>query len=501
VSDEQQSAYKPTFTGELKRLIDVRGYNSARVASLIGCDVEYVLQVQRFNQVPTKTFATAADRVLRAEGSLLDLWQRERAALGRQQPRPLGTEAPEQADTVSPVKINLDQTRLELKAGVYVILRRLHITNQGNTPVTQLAAKVSVDRLPGNTAQSLAAYEADPLTWDELKLQAIYDHQQAMECIVCEDEIAYKEFLLLFKNNSTSFPLLPGKSAVIEYQYSVKRSKWGNWLQRTASTNTSRMDVELRFPEELAPALWGTQICGTAAALPFKQEIAHVTSGAHDVYTYSIDSPYPDGTYRIEWRFQMEDRPRDGDFASPPTATETMQFLNIVQSDDPQLHTPCLPLDLPRESSDAHQIASKLRETMRRLPNVHTFSKGMGLAAPQIGINRMVAGIKMPDGEELMLFNPTLIYSSPENDEQLEGCLSFFDVRGSVSRSLSIRVRYQDADGNTMTRSFPRGAARLLAHEMDHLNGILYSDRMSPEVQLIPVAKYRATGEDWQYSK
>src|ERR1700743_1695930 len=177
VSDEQQSAYKPTFTGELKRLIDVRGYNSARVASLIGCDVEYVLQVQRFNQVPTKTFATAADRVLRAEGSLLDLWQRERAALGRQQPRPLGTEAPEQADTVSPVKINLDQTRLELKAGVYVILRRLHITNQGNTPVTQLAAKVSVDRLPGNTAQSLAAYEADPLTWDELKLQAIYDHQ------------------------------------------------------------------------------------------------------------------------------------------------------------------------------------------------------------------------------------------------------------------------------------------------------------------------------------
>jgi peptide deformylase len=501
VSVQQQSAYKPSFTGELKRLTDVRGYSSARVASLIGCDVEYVLQVQRSDQAPTETFATAADRVLRADGSLLDLWRRDQMIPERQNSQSSSTEARIEADISSPVTIDLDLTYLDLSGDLYVIRRRLHITNHGTAPVTQLAAKISVDRLPGNTAQSLAAYEADPLTWDELKLQAICGQDQVMECIVCKDEIAYKEFLLLFKNGAKSFPLPPNESTIIEYQYTVRRTKWGNWLQRIISRPTTKFQVELSFPKELGPTVWGNQICGTAAALPFKQDIIHTASNVHDVYSCTIDSPYPDGTYRLEWRFQAEEPPGEGDFAPPPTAQETMLFLDIVQSDDPKLHIPSLPLDLPRESSYARQIATRLHQTMNRLPNVHTFSKGMGLAAPQIGIYRAVACIRMPDGEELTFFNPQLIDSSPDTDDQLEGCLSFFDVRGSVSRPLTIRVQYEDADGNAETRSFTLGAARLLAHEIDHLNGILYSDRMSRGVELIPVTQYRATGEAWQYIK
>ena len=84
-------------------------------------------------------------------------------------------------------------------------------------------------------------------------------------------------------------------------------------------------------------------------------------------------------------------------------------------------------------------------------------------------------------------------------DEQYEGCLSFFDVRGLVPRPLEITVEATAPTGETATTSYGQGLARLIHHEIDHLDGLSYISRMSAGVEPIPVAQYRQTGRAWVY--
>jgi len=88
---------------------------------------------------------------------------------------------------------------------------------------------------------------------------------------------------------------------------------------------------------------------------------------------------------------------------------------------------------------------------------------------------------------------------SYQQTERYEGCLSFFDVRGKVPRPLSIEVEHQDIDGTTRITTFDRGLARLVCHEVDHLHGRLYTSRMRPGVEPIPVSAYQGTGQQWTY--
>jgi peptide deformylase len=92
-----------------------------------------------------------------------------------------------------------------------------------------------------------------------------------------------------------------------------------------------------------------------------------------------------------------------------------------------------------------------------------------------------------------------VVEESPDHDEQYEGCLSFFDVRGAVRRPLTLHVEHQDLDGQRRITIFDRGTARLVAHEVDHLNGTLYTDRMEPNREPIPVSEYRQGGQAWTY--
>ena len=104
----------------------------------------------------------------------------------------------------------------------------------------------------------------------------------------------------------------------------------------------------------------------------------------------------------------------------------------------------------------------------------------------------------MPGQDPITLINPVVIEETP-GDEQYEGCLSFFDVRGMVPRPLTLHVERQDPAGTRRITSFDRGHARLVAHEIDHLNGILYTDRMPPGREPIPVSEYRQGGLEWSY--
>lgn len=109
-------------------------------------------------------------------------------------------------------------------------------------------------------------------------------------------------------------------------------------------------------------------------------------------------------------------------------------------------------------------------------------AKGVGLAAPQIGIGRRIAVIDVTFKEDpkakLVLINPEIIHAAGKHT-QSEGCLSIPDFRENVTRPNKVTVRAQDAHGNVFEKTGEELLARALLHETDHLNGKLYFSHIS----------------------
>lgn len=110
-------------------------------------------------------------------------------------------------------------------------------------------------------------------------------------------------------------------------------------------------------------------------------------------------------------------------------------------------------------------------------------SKGVGLAAPQVGISKRILVLN-PTGErgpdDLALINPTIVARAGDEDWYDEGCLSFPSIYAEVKRPERCRVTYQDLDGKSHEREFDGFTSRIIQHEYDHLEGVLLVDRMSP---------------------
>jgi peptide deformylase len=178
---------------------------------------------------------------------------------------------------------------------------------------------------------------------------------------------------------------------------------------------------------------------------------------------------------------------------------DVMRKLKIAQEGDPILAQETRPFVLPDEAEEARRLVAGLISFLDRVAQVHKFTKGIGLAAPQIKSDRSAAAVRTPDGYFFTLINPQIVGESAETDEQYEGCLSFFNVRGKVRRPLRIEVEHQSTDGARVTTSFERGMARLVCHEVDHLYGKLYKARMKADAEIIPISQYDGTGRQWHY--
>ena len=180
--------------------------------------------------------------------------------------------------------------------------------------------------------------------------------------------------------------------------------------------------------------------------------------------------------------------------------SQQMRNLGVVQRGAGILAEPTRAFDLPAERDEAEHVVDELFAAIERIGQVHPFAKGMGLAAPQIGIARAAAVVQPPgDAPAIILLNPRIAAHSDEMDEQYEGCLSFFDVRGRVPRPLKITIEATVLTGETVTTEYARGLARLIHHEIDHLDGLLYTARMRTGAKPIPVEEYRQTGRGWVY--
>lgn len=102
-------------------------------------------------------------------------------------------------------------------------------------------------------------------------------------------------------------------------------------------------------------------------------------------------------------------------------------------------------------------------------------SNGVGLAAPQVGILKRIVVIDIGDGP-IILINPEIVEANGEVKD-VEGCLSVPGKQGNVIRPQYVKVKAEDRDGNSIEIQGEDLLARALCHEIDHLNGILYTDK------------------------
>jgi peptide deformylase len=255
------------------------------------------------------------------------------------------------------------------------------------------------------------------------------------------------------------FPLYPGQACWIEYEYTVSEAHWGNWFQRAVRLPTHRLSVQLDFPAALESSVWGLQTSMTAEGQPVPTPISRQVHEGRCRYSWSTENPPLHARYRLEWDF----RGRNDDERTPPS--RVMAGLGIVQEGDEILRQIAPRFDLPAEADDARRVVAELNSAAQRVAQAHVFGKGMGIAAPQIGISRAAAIVRTLDGNTITLFNPRIVETGGGEDEQYEGCLSFFDLRGQVPRPLVIHVEHTDIHGSTRITALPRPhATRRRAH-------------------------------------
>jgi peptide deformylase len=144
---------------------------------------------------------------------------------------------------------------------------------------------------------------------------------------------------------------------------------------------------------------------------------------------------------------------------------------HIRQFGDPILRTRARPVE---------RFDAALREEIERMGRLMIDSIGVGLAAPQAGVShRLLVYRTEPDTPVQALVNPEVEWSSRDKEIFEEGCLSLPGVHVDVERPIHVRVRAQDAEGEDVVVEASGFEARVIQHEIDHLDGTLILDRTS----------------------
>ncbi len=136
----------------------------------------------------------------------------------------------------------------------------------------------------------------------------------------------------------------------------------------------------------------------------------------------------------------------------------------------------------PGVREEITNLLANMWDTMRN-------ADGVGLAAPQVGVSLRVLIVEgklladdMPELKDFkrVMINPEVVEESAGKIEYNEGCLSIPDINAMVERPKVIKVSYYDQDFNLQIETFDNFACRMVQHEMDHLDGILFTDKVAP---------------------
>jgi len=166
-----------------------------------------------------------------------------------------------------------------------------------------------------------------------------------------------------------------------------------------------------------------------------------------------------------------------------------MSILKVARMGHPVLRSAARPI----ASADLrHPLTQKLIDDM--IDTMHEYH-GVGLAAPQIheGLRLFVALLEEDPGpktEATVIVNPEIVPANAPKEEGWEGCLSIPDIRGMVPRFTEITVSALDRNGKSIELLLKNFAARVAQHETDHLDGVLFFDRMSSMQSLTYLDEY-----------
>lgn len=142
----------------------------------------------------------------------------------------------------------------------------------------------------------------------------------------------------------------------------------------------------------------------------------------------------------------------------------------LVEHDHEVLHKKLDDFDFNNPPVDPEVLAKDLYDFMKE-------NNGLGLAANQVGLEHRVCVINCEP--VLAMYNPEIVYYNSKHNVLTEGCLSQPNLIVRIRRPQSVRVRYYNASGELITKVFEGMMARVVQHEIDHLNGIDYTDRAS----------------------
>jgi peptide deformylase len=159
-----------------------------------------------------------------------------------------------------------------------------------------------------------------------------------------------------------------------------------------------------------------------------------------------------------------------------------MSILKVARMGHPVLRSRARPLD--RADIKTAAVQKLIDDMIETMEEYH----GIGLAAPQVheGVRVFIAGLEDPDRTEdgepaivpVPFINPEIVAVGSEQVTDWEGCLSIPDIRGQVPRHRRVRVRALDREGTRMDLELSDLGARVVQHEHDHLDGVLFFDRM-----------------------
>ena len=155
---------------------------------------------------------------------------------------------------------------------------------------------------------------------------------------------------------------------------------------------------------------------------------------------------------------------------------------------------------LRRKADEVTAFDDGLRALVQDMFATMYHAEGIGLAAPQIGVSTRVIVVDLrredEDDRPLALVNPRIAWASEETAKQPEGCLSIPTLEEVVERPAQVRVEAVDPDGNPLTIEASELLARALQHEIDHLDGILFLDRVSALKRRMLLKKWKKVEEE-----
>ena len=204
---------------------------------------------------------------------------------------------------------------------------------------------------------------------------------------------------------------------------------------------------------------------------------AHDHSHDHDAHDHSHDHAHDHGgERRSKKEIEREARAR---------AREMVARSQIRQYPEPVLKTP---------ATEVTEFSDDLRALVARMTRLMDDANGVGLAGNQVGLLRRVL-VYRPDrddeAEPRALVNPSIVERSDETESDEEGCLSLGPLRVQVERNVRVSVEARDENGEAVRIDADGFEARVLQHEIDHLDGVLIIDRTTPEARREALAALR----------